>query len=458
MRVTTLGFLAASCFLWGVGCGEDKKDTTTGECDPTKEDSGCGDGMLCEETKNGDPQCAAPVEIRGIVVDTSDESPVEGALVQAVDPNGAAVGTSAVSAADGSYVLAVPAVRSADGAPVDTAFTLRAQALPLDTASATDDAGVWVIDNALSTVGLIRLPGVVSATGSISGTVVADSCAGVLVIAERGGEGVPGYSDSSCLYTIFNVTAGTYTVNGYAAGLQLVPATATVADGAAVTGVDLTAASDPLGTVSGNIQFVNASGGSGTSVILAVESTFVEAVAKGEVPPGLRVGNVTGDFTIEDVPDGSYVVLASFENDGLVRDPDESIGGTALLRVEMPDSGGNRTITLDGFKVTGALAVTGPGADTPEAISTETPTFEWADDSSEDGYTVQVFDAFGTEILSDEIPGVSGSATVTYPYAGQAFETGMYYQFKVRSFREKNNQRTYISATEDLRGVFYFSP
>lgn len=470
MRLGCVGML---CLLLEMGCKEDEKENSTGACDPTATETGCEAGMFCEETKDGEPQCAAPINIRGKVVDTADESPIEGAWVQAVDPNGAAVGTSAISAADGTYALMVPAVRDANGAPLDTAYTLRAQAagyqrfpfglrqaLPLDASTATDQGGTFVIENALSTIGLIRLPENLAENGSISGTVVADRCQGVLVVAEGDGDGLglPGYSDTSCAYTIFNVGAGTYTVKGYAAGIQLAPATATVSDGEGVTGVDLTAASDALGTVSGNIQFVNAPGGSVTSVILAVESTFVETAAKGEVPPGLRVGDVTGSFTIQDVPDGNYVVLASFENDGLVRDPDESIGGTALLQVEMPDTDGNRTITLDGFKVTGALAVTGPGADTPEEISTGTPTFEWEDDSSEDGYTVQVFDAFGIEILNDEIPGVSGSGTVTYAYGGAAFKPGMYYQFKVRSFREKNNERTYISATEDLRGVFYYAP
>jgi hypothetical protein len=32
----------------------------------------------------------------------------------------------------------------------------------------------------------------------------------------------------------------------------------------------------------------------------------------------------------------------------------------------------------------------------------------------------------------------------------------MYYQFKAVSFREKTGERTAISATEDLRGVFYY--
>ena len=454
-------------------CGTEKTDENEGECEVGAAESGCEAGMVCEETVDGEPKCAAPIEIRGQVVDTATSAEIEGAWVQATDPNGAAVGTSAVTDVSGMYVLQVPAVRDAAGEPVETAYTLRAQAsgyqrfpfglrqaLPLDASSAEHSGeDVWVIENALSTIGLIRLPDSAAAESTISGTVVAESCAGILVVAESNGVGLPGYSDSDCTYTIFNVPAGSYTVRGYAVDLQLSAADATVADGESVSGVDLVASSTEAGLVSGSVQIVNAPGGSVTSVILAVKSTFIESAGKGEAPPGLRVGDVTGDFSIDGVPDGSYVVLAAFENDNLVRDPDESIGGTELIELEIPDADGNRSIVLPGFKVTEALGVVQPGADTPEEITDLNPTFEWADDSSEEGYTISVLDAFGEELFADEIESVSGSDTVTYVYEGPAFEAGMYYQFRAVSFRGKDlADRTFISATEDLRGVFYYMP
>ncbi|UCE62210.1 MAG: hypothetical protein JSU63_10960, partial [Phycisphaerales bacterium] len=257
-------------------------------------------------------------------------------------------------------------------------------------------------------------------------------------------------------YTVFNVPAGTYEVRGYAAGVQLVPATATLQAGEERVDVDLTESEDPLSVVSGNVQIVNAPGGAVTSVVLAVENTFVEAAGRGAVPPGLRVGNVTGVFTFEGVPDGPYVVLAAFENDDLVRDPDQTIGGTATVRIEIPDPSLGNTVDLpEGFKVTGALSVVAPGADVPEQVLTPTPILEWEDDSSEEGYEIHVFDAFGDEIWDDEIGPVSGSPTVTHAYSGPALEPGMFYQFRVTSFRERDEQRTAISTTEDLEGVFY---
>ena len=110
----------------------------------------------------------------------------------------------------------------------------------------------------------------------------------------------------------------------------------------------------------------------------------------------------------------------------------------------------------EGFKVTGALAVVSPGSDGPEQILTATPTFEWEDDSSEDGYQIRVIDAFGNETWNEEIGPVTGSATVTYAYAGPDLLPGMFYQFRTRSFRDKNGIRTSISTTEDLKGVFFY--
>ena len=197
------------------------------------------------------------------------------------------------------------------------------------------------------------------------------------------------------------------------------------------------------GTVSGTVQIVNAPGGSKTSVILVVEGTFDENLARGEAPPGLRAPeaglppDVAGAYTITGVPEGRYVVLAAFENDGLVRDPDISIGGTSILHIQVT---AGQTTTVDGFKVTEALAVLGPGADGPEQVT---------DDSSEDEYQISVFDAFGNEVWTATEPRHTGDNPAV-PYGGP-LETGMYYQFRVTSM--KNG--TPISRTEDLLGVFY---
>lgn len=452
----------------GGGGGGNGAGERGGTCDPSAPE--CSDGLVCEVVLEADAQCAVPVRIRGIVQDITDDTPIADALVQAVDVNGTAVGTTAVTDGDGRFLLVVPAVRDADGVPVEGSYTLRAQAasyqefptairpaLPLDTASAiTEDEG-WLIESTLTTVKLISLPGDTSNLGSITGTVQGETVRSTLVVAEGGGEALTGFSDSEGSYTIFNVPAGEYTVWGYAAGVQFHPQTASLQAGENQTGVDLAESEAPLSTVSGTVQIVNAPGDSVTSVVLAVESTFVEGPNRGKVPPGLRVGEVTGTFVFENVPDGRYVVLAAFENDGLVRDPDQTIGGTQIVRIEAPDPEMGTTVTLpEGFKVTGALAVTAPGMDGPEEVFTTAPQLEWEDDSSEDGYELRVFDAFGTQLWSDEIGSVSGSASVTHTYGGPPLEAGMFYQFRATSFRDRNGVRSAISSTEDLTGVFFF--
>jgi hypothetical protein len=468
MKVKTLTLFFAAAFLFAA-CGGD--DDSGKACDPAKSD--CGAGTICEAVQGGQPTCFAPVILRGKVIDAESGAGVRDARIQAADINGAAVGTPGISGADGAFSLELPATRDKDGKPVAGNYTLRAQAagyqafpspirpaLPIDAATATPEGEAvrWVLESAQTTIALIPLPQT-TGLGSISGKILAEKKSGILVVAEGGGAGLTGYSDSAGAYTIFNVPAGSYTVRGYAANVQLAPASATIAAGENKTGVDLSASAAPLSTVTGSIQIVNGSGA--TSVILAVESTFVENAARGEMPPGLRAPppgtapDVTGNFSIDGVPDGRYVVLAAFENDGLVRDPDQTIGGTKIVHIQVPDGNSNTVNLPESFKVTEALNVVSPGATGPEGVDAAGLAFRFQDDSSEDKYEVRVFDAFGKEVWSDlNVPKVTGSSTVSVPYAGPALEGGMVYQFRATSIKDGIP----ISNTEDLKGVFFLNP
>lgn len=420
--------------------------------------TGCAMGQVCEEVEGAtDPACFAPVSLQGHVIGALDSKPIAGARVVASDADGAAVSTVAISAADGAYSLTVPAKRDAKGVPVQVSYTLRADAkgfltfplaprvaLPIDVSTAAGTPPV--LKSAATEIALIPLEKT-TGLGSITGKVIADHPGGTLVVAG----GSTGIADFSGNYEVFNVAAGPMVdVHGYAATLQITPAQAAVTADMQTTGVDLKSTGPATATVSGKVDIVNGGGATTTSVVLAVEETFNADAARGVVPKGLRIGNITSDFVIKDVPDGKYVVLAAFENDGLVRDPDVAIGGTQIAHITV--AGQAQTISTS-FKITGALAVVSPGADKLDEVS-GTPKLVWADDSGEDHYEVRVFDALGNKTWESlMIPSVSGSANVSVDYGGPALAAGMIYQFRATSIKKGGSP---ISLTEDLKGVFVY--
>ncbi|MGB1013797.1 MAG: hypothetical protein ACPG4T_06665 [Nannocystaceae bacterium] len=445
---------------------------------PVEGDRVCGAGLVCDPVASSDGYvCATPVELHGQVIDALSTAPLEGALVTALDETGAPVSDVAVTDLDGNYVLVVAAARTEDGELAgDSIYTLQAfgydyqpfpygvrPALPISTTDlVTDDAsGTLIIDNPTTTVGLLPLPAGERGGATITGQVGGELPGGTLVVAEDlPGTTRYGVADLSGSYTIFNVTPGNGVVKGYRRGLELETASVTVA-AADLAEVNLAAVAEGdsvTGQVSGQVSIVNAPGDAVTSVVLVPTSVFNDVFELGPVPFGLRdpdPGNavsVSGAFNFEGVPSGTYKVLAAFENDDLVRDPDVTIGGTTIQEVTLAP--GDRVSAEEGFKVTEALEIVSPGAEGPEPVS-GTPTFVFADDSSEDFYELQVYDALGTKVWEDlMVPSVSGSKTVEVVYDGPGLTTGMYYQFRASSMRDKQGGITPISRTEDLRGVF----
>ena len=460
---------ALSLGLWGCSGGGGGNS-----CDRFAQ-TGCDSGLSCELIKDGTTGCFMPVVIQGQVTNLADGSPVNGARVVGLDANGSPISTVATSDTAGNYEITVSTTRTSDGTAVSGNVTLRADAagfqsfpsglqqpIPIDTSTPTEEADRFVIKSTLTNIGLIALEAG-SGTASIHGIAqVPENSLGTLVVAESStAVGFTAIADRDGNYKIFNLPAGSYTVNGYVQGSNYTPGSATLTDGQD-TEVDLSLNSDPAATLNGSVQIVNAPGGSATSVILVVESTFNDKIIRGEMPPGLRAPppptapNVSGSFSITGIPAGKYVVLAAFENDGLVRDLDTCISGTDIIH-QVFTSG--QTVDLSsGFKITEALDVISPGAGAPESISTTTPTFTWEDDSSEDTYLLTVYDSFGNKVWETTIPGSSGNPSVVYNADGTgagtatALKSGMYYQFRATSLRKGG--ACPISKTEDLKGVF----
>jgi hypothetical protein len=461
MRRSFILAMGGVCLAAAAGCSNDDP------CDPNA-NTGCEGGQVCEVVQDGEPACFDPVVVRGDVFDMGDESAVGGARVVALDVDRAAVSNVGTSNDDGRYEIRIPSTRDADGAPAAIELTLRADAtgyqsfpggvrqpIPIDTATAVQSDGAWVIDGTESDVGLFALDDA-SRTASITGHVELPAGVGAIVVAENAsGTGVVGYDavvDRNGDYAILNLPAGDFTVSAYAVGLVHDVADVTLDDGGTAD-VDLGLVDSDAVTLSGTVQFADAGGTANTSVVLFVESTFDANLMRGAAPPLLRVENVSGAFSIEGVPPGRYVVLAAFDNDALVRDPDTCIAGTDIVHVEV---GGADLALEESFKITSALAMISPAAG--EEVPGGVPTFTWEDDSSEDLYRVVVYDSFGIEQWSKEIPGVSGSnPTVTYDGA-TPLASGMFYQVRVTSVRTSGGtggSQCEISQSEDLAGVFF---
>jgi hypothetical protein len=465
---TNIALLCAALAASAGACGsktDEGAGTTGAGASPGCDVTGCTQPQVCEQVEGKVSACFAPVSFKGRVFDAVTTKGIAGARVVARDPNDAALSTVAITAMDGTYTLSVPSKRDAMGNPVKASVTLRADAtgyqtfpapprvaIPIDLASAMGTPPL--VQSAATDIGLIPLPsamGLGSVAGKVGSLTGADgkvkSSAGALVLAG----GATGIADLDGNYEVFNVPAGMgIEVSAYAQGLNITPAKADVTAGKQTPNINLTPKNEATAVVSGKVSIVNGMGASSTSVILALEATFNATAARGEAPKGLRAANVTGDFSIPGVPDGKYVVLAAFENDGLVRDPDTSIGGTQIVHITV--AGASQPISST-FKITGALPVVSPGADKIDTVM-GMPSFSWGDDSSEDHYELRVFDALGTKVWENlAVPGVSGQKTVTAMYAGPALKAGMIYQFRAVSIGKDGVP---ISTTEDLKGVFAY--
>lgn len=455
----SLVFLGCA-FALALGCNDDSP------CDAAQVGTlgGCAEGQVCADVEGAEPTCLDTVVVRGRIFDALTGTGIAGASVVALDANGAARSTVAFSGPDGSYELPLAVGRAADGSPRGEAITLRSDAagyqtfptaprtaLPIEVGSAAQEAeGMpWVIMDVTTDVALVPDPNTAGA-GEIRGTVVHPDPGGTLVVAEVGGSAVStAIADSGGDFVLFNVPMGDVLLDGYRAGVNVEEQTVSVGAEALVD-VLLNASSDGLSAVTGSVNIVNPGDCGDTSVILVLESTFNEVTERGEAPAGLRAGGVSGSWTIEDVPPGRYAVLAAFENDACVRDPDPCIAGTETVFIDVP----TEVDLTESFKVTGALAVRSPGGSGIEVVTDAEPTFVWEDDSSEEGYELRVYDAFGELVHEDlDIPDGRGS-DVTYTWSGASLTPGMIYQFRAWSWRR--TERCLISSTEDLRGVFVY--
>jgi hypothetical protein len=402
----------------------------------------------------------AKLVVSGYVLDASDSGSVQGANVMLFDANSNSPVTRAVTEADGSYTMEV------DGGSYYLRVTAQqyvssppagGQAVPFEGA---------VGEKVRKTVYLDPDPEAATA-GSVSGHVLGSEgqpANGVLVVAadDAGTSGASAVSGPDGYFVLHNLQPGTYTLTAYFAGYQQTGSevTVTVKAGSSKGPVDLTIVSSQGSTLTGKISFL-ASGNS------AVDITLINPATREAIPGMYTFNDPQGlDYSIDDIPNGTYIAWASYRNDGYVMDPDW-IRKNGLPTVTFDKAGQNRVLD---FSVTGAIRVDSPTnpADSilPVAVATTQPTFKWNAYSAAKWYIVEVFDLRGNSIWG----GFDSSGTVrhtaidfhhtsaVFNFDGSASDMlvqGGTYRWKVFADGEPGaDSLELISASEDLRGLF----
>jgi hypothetical protein len=425
------------------GCdGDDNKECTVG--------ARCDNGAYCESYIDGSgahTACFAPTLLAGQVTDATTGAAIAGARVVAIDGDShAAVGPVSTTDAMGNYSVRVTAPRMSGAVK---AFTLRVGAatyqdfpggiriaLPITVAFA-DPQAMATVDGPQD---VELMPLAAAPAGSIAGKVSGAQSAGVLVVATNGAGAHSTVTDGSGDYVLFNVPDGMFSVRGYFVGVNFAPVDNVVVVGARTSGVNFASSGAATAALTGMLSYVaGADTGQTTAVVLRLQSTR-------EVPPGLQVpATNAAAYQLAGIPDGTYEVLASFPNDRLVKDPDPGQAGTAIPVVTFAGS----TVDAGTFKITDPIDMVGPDAN---VRLSGTPTFSWTAYPQTNHYRVDVFDAQGVPIWSqDDIP-----RSISLTYAGPALEAGSFYQWRITSFAMSGGGAASrpISQSEDLRGVW----
>ena len=438
-------------------------------CDPESEGP-CENDFTCESVKNETLYgCFPPLSVSGRIFDfvAEDQDAIEGAHVV-----GKVIGKSdsppmVISDNNGKYTFILKMTRKADGTPfTNDAVNIFVSAdgyesypglirpsLPVTFEKVSCSVQGCFVMSAFTDIGLFPLDtnvAVYRIEGSLS-----DGYSAGLVVAECNDPPCPfSYPDENGDFTIFNVPAGDYTVKVYSKGKNYSTEEVTVID-ENITGLDLEFLDTPLSTLNGQVNIVAAGGGKLTSIVMSPVSTFITSWEKGVLVPGLRAPdqgidpNISGAYTISGIPDGEYYILAAFENDFLVRDPDPNIAGTQLVKVKFPGVGDNYDVTIGNFKITSAVEIVFPGATEPELVSSN-PTFIWKMYPSAQKYDITVYNSQGIVQWEKEVAS-TGDTGYSVEYDGPPLSG--YYQWVVMASKASGP----ISMSEDLLGIFFTS-
>jgi hypothetical protein len=449
LGVSWLVGMFAPLGVLGPGCGGND------HCDPASS-SGCTAALQCEAVAGADPACLPPVVVAGRLLDSATGNPVAGARVLVLGADGAPAGPAVASGGDGAFAMRVPSPRRSDHSPVGQTVTLRADASGYQRFPAGFRPGV-AADTAAAALAsdgsrlLVTLPDVtmiaiVGGVSLIAGRVELPSVSEqvlVLAVPELGGRAVSAIADTGGVYQIPSLTPDTYDITAYARGFRYGVYPTTVGTGQA-TAVDVRIIGPTAAHVLGRVDLAPGTSPGPTSVLLVPDASFDAAVGQIDLLPGMRVALPgPGQFSFDGVPDGLWVVLAGFENDGFVAYNPSNL---PVPRVQV--LGGVDTDLSASAVVVDALGLIAPGASGPQAVAVP-PMLTWVDDTNEDHYHVVVTDALGGTAWTHDEPAHAGDNPAV-PYTGP-LAVGMFYRFQVQSLDRVGNV---LRTTEPLRGVF----
>jgi hypothetical protein len=298
-----------------------------------------------------------------------------------------------------------------------------------------------------------------SSLGSISGKVTVNGNAegGALVVAENGSTGYSALTGPDGSYSIFNVPAGSWSVNAWMAGNQGTAITSAVTAGQLTANQDIAMTASTGGALSGKVTFLATDN-------VEVDVSLVHPITK-ETIPGLTTKTTGYVYNISNVPNGMYFARASFANDTKVMDPDW------ILKFGQP------SVTINGapgqldFSVTGAMTLTSPTNELSSVKPVDVsplPTLTWQPYASATHYVIEVVNSRG-QVIWGGIEGMGNSAVrkvlvpkttlnVMYNFDGTATESlrsGQIYRWRVYASKDENSTLGWklISASEDQVGL-----
>ncbi|MEK9137741.1 MAG: carboxypeptidase-like regulatory domain-containing protein, partial [Bacteroidota bacterium] len=306
-------------------------------------------------------------------------------------------------------------------------------------------------------------PNAIPNAGIVSGRVFTAGAPapGVLVIADDSTRAYSSVSSGDGSFYIFNTPTGAYRVKAWRTGFSSTDSLVAVPAGREVT-TNVTLTQGVTGSVQGQVTFLAT-----TNIEVDVELTHPRT---RETIPGLSTKTLSRNYILNNVPPGTYLARATYENDGKVVDPDWIIkNGEPLVTV------GSGTVSRD-FSVTGAVTLvspTNPETSTqPVDVQGARPTFSWAAYSSADHYVVEVINSSGRAIWG----GFANNWTVrrvlvprpqtSIQYnadtsATEPLGVGRIYRWKIYASKNDNSEPTgwkLISASEDQRGLIRIVP